>query len=168
MFVLESKVKIGNYEFKEVYDLEYTKSVDNLVDTAIIKLPTKFKIKQNNVLKLTEEALKVGDPVSITVGYLNEYSATEFVGYVSMIKPTIPLEIHCEDAMYLLRRKNINKVWTEPTTIKEVLEEIVKDTPIQLADNIPVTSLDGYVIKNGNGTQELQRIKKDFPFGRLF
>lgn len=166
MFVLEGNIVIGNYRFNAIHDVEITKSVDELVDTAVIKLPTKFKVRGTDNINLrTEEAIKVGDEVTITLGYQDEYSGVEFKGYVSRIRPTFPVEIQCEDAMYLLRRKNINRVWTEPTTIKEVLEEIVKDTPIQLADNIPVTELDGYVIKNGNGTQELQRIKKDFPFG---
>jgi hypothetical protein len=161
MFVLEGKVTIGNYEFKSIHDLEFTKSVDDLVDTAIIRLPTQFKIKQNNVLKFTEEAIKVGDKVSITVGYENQYSAAEFVGYVRKIKPTIPVEIHCEDAMWLLRRKQITKAWNEPTTLKKVLAEVVKDSGLLLANNIPDIPLDNYIIKNANGAQVLQALKKD-------
>ncbi len=161
MFVLESKVVIGDYEFKSIHNIEFTKSVDDLVDTAIIQLPTRFKIKQNNVLKFTEEAIKVGDAVAITVGYKNQYSATEFVGYVRKIMPTIPVEIHCEDAMYVLRRKTINKAWNEPTTLKEVLTEVIKDTDIQLANNIPDIPLDKFIIKNANGTQVLQNLKKN-------
>jgi len=164
MFVLEGNVEIGSYRFNVIHELEFTKSVDDLVDTAIIKLPTKFTVRQNNVLKFTEEAIKVGDKVSITVGYEKKHSAVEFVGYVKKIKPTIPIEIHCEDAMWLLRRKNVTKAWNKPTTLKEVLEEIVKDTPIKLATNIPSVPLDNYIIRNANGTQALQELKKNLPF----
>jgi hypothetical protein len=161
MFVLDGNVEIGDYKFNVIHDLEYTKSVDDLVDTAIIKLPTKFKIKQNNVLKFTEEAIKIGDEVAITVGYENKYSATEFVGYVRKIKPTIPIEIHCEDAMWLLRRKTITKAWNKATTLKEVLAEVIKETQIKLANNIPDIPLDNYIIRNANGAQVLQHIKKN-------
>lgn len=161
MFVLDGNVQIGGYQFRVLHDLEYTKSVDELVDTAIIKLPTKFKVRQNNVLKLTEEAIKVGDAVAITVGYQDEYSGTEFVGFVRKITPTIPVEIHCEDAMYLLRRKTINKAWNTATTLKEVLTEVVKETPIKLATNIPDIPLDNFIIRNANGTQVLQNLKKN-------
>lgn len=161
MFVLESSVKIGEFEFKEVHELEFTKSVDDLVDTAIIKLPTKFKIKQNNVLKFTEEAIKVGDKIAITVGYENKYSATEFVGYVKKIKPTVPIEIHCEDAMWLLRRENKSKAWNKATNLKEVLSFIIENTPIKLSNNIPDIPLDNYIIKNANGAQVLQNLKKN-------
>ncbi len=161
MFVLESNIKIGVYEFKTIHNVEFTKSVDDLVDTAIIQLPTKFKIKEGNVLKFTEQAIQVGDQVSITIGYENKYSATEFVGYVKKIKPTIPIEIHCEDAMWLLRRKTINKAWNRSTNLKEVLAEVIKDTPLELANNIPDIPLDNYIIKNANGTQVLQQLKKN-------
>lgn len=161
MFVLDGNVVIGEYQFNVIHELEFTKSVDDLIDTAIIKLPTKFKIRQNNVLKFTEETIKVGDAVAITVGYENEYSATEFVGFVRRIRPTIPIEIHVEDAMYLLRRKSINKAWNTGTTLKEVLQEVIKDTPIKLANNIPDIPLDNFIIKNANGAQVLQNLKKN-------
>jgi hypothetical protein len=165
MFVLNGKVIIGDYEFKTIHELEYTKSVDELVDTATIKLPTKFKIRgKDNVLKFTQDAIKIGDKVAITLGYENEYEATEFVGYVRRIRPTIPVEIDVEDAMWLLRRKTINKAWNTGTTLKEVLQEVVKDTGLKLANNIPAVPLDNYIIKNANGTQVLQNLKKNLPF----
>lgn len=162
MFVLDGNAKIGEYTFRMVHHIEITKSVDLLADTAIIKLPTKFKIKQNNVLKYTEEAIKIGDVVTITLGYEGKYSGVEFRGYVKKIKPTYPLEIVCEDAFWLLRRKNITKNWDGATSLKEVLEEVVKDTEVVLADNIPDMPLSDFIIQNANGAQVLQRLKQDF------
>lgn len=161
MFVLESNIEIGDYVFNAVHDVEITKSVDELGDTCVIQLPTRFKVKENNQEKYTEEAIKVGDEVKVTLGYENKYSGVEFVGYVKKIKPTIPLQIECEDKIWLLRRKNITKAWNEGTTLKEVLQEVVKDTPVQLVDTIIDVPLDKYIIKNANGAQVLQAIKKD-------
>ncbi|UDQ54990.1 hypothetical protein LJF28_04810 [Chryseobacterium indologenes] len=84
----------------------------------------------------------------------------EFIGYVARVKTKIPLEIHCEDAMFLLRRKNITKAWKK-TTMKEILEEVVKDTPIKLSKRIPDVSLEKYIIKEANGTQVLQSLKEN-------
>lgn len=160
MFILESKVEIGSYVFNQVNEIEITKSVEELSDTAIIKLPTRFKVRQNGEQKFTEDAIKVGDKVTITLGYEGKYSGVEFTGFVKKISPKIPLEIHCEDALWVLRRKNITRSW-EKTTMKEILTEVVKDTPVQLADNIPSVNLDKWIIKNANGAQVLESLKKD-------
>lgn len=160
MFILEGKAEIGSFIFNSVNEIEITKSVEELGDTAVIKLPTRFKVKQNGEQKFTEDAIRVGDKVVITLGYQDKYSGVEFTGFVKKISPKIPMEIHCEDAMYQLRRKNITKSW-ETTTVKEVLQEVVKDTPIELADNIPEIKLDKWIIKGANGTQVLESFKKD-------
>lgn len=160
MFILEGRAQIGDFTFNAVNEIEITKSVEEMGDSAIIKLPTRFKVKQNGEQKYTETAIKVGDPVIITLGYEGKYSGVEFTGYVKKIKPTIPLEIHCEDAIWLLRRKNITKTW-QSVTMKEILQEVVKDTPIKLAREIQDIKLDKWIIKSANGAQVLESLKKD-------
>lgn len=161
MFVLDGTIEIGNYVFNAIHNVEIIKSVDELGDTCIIKLPTRFIVKQNNQEQYTEEAIKVGNPVKVTLAYDGIYSGIEFMGYVRLIKPTIPLEIHCEDNIWLLRRKNITKAWNNGTTVKEVLQEVVKNTPVELANNLQNIQLDKYIINNANGAQVLQALKKD-------
>lgn len=160
MYILSAKIEIGNYVFNSVNEVEITKSVEELVDTAIIKMPLKFKVRDNNEQKFTEEVIKAGDPVKITLAYEGKYEGVEFEGYVARIKPKTPLEVHCEDAMWLLRRKNITRSF-EKTTMKEILEEVVKDTPIKLSKRIPSVALDKYIIKDANGTQVLQGLKEN-------
>lgn len=162
MFVLEGSVQIGDYVFRVLHDVEITKSVDDLVDTAIVKLPKSFKIKHNNVLKNTEEAIKVGDKVTITLGYKGKYKGVEFAGYVAKIKPSYPVEIMIEDSMWLLRRKNINRIWNHGTTLKEILKEVTEGTEIEIAEFIPEIKLHKYLVKNANGTQVLQKLKEDY------
>jgi hypothetical protein len=161
MFVLDAKITIGDYTFKSIHDVEIMKSVEDMVDTAIIQLPTRFKIKgKDNVELFTEEAIKSGDKVTIELAYEGKYRGVEFEGYVKKVAPRFPLEIHCEDAMWLLRRKNINKAWNEGTTLKEILQEVVTGTSIKLAPGIPDINLDKWIIKNANGTQVLDSLKK--------
>lgn len=162
MYILDGKVEIGDYVFNAVHGIEITKSVDDLSDTALIKLPTRFKIRQNGEQKFTEEAIKVGDKVIITLAYEGKYSGVEFIGYVKKISPKIPVEIQCEDAIWLLRRKNINKVWAK-TSVKEIVQEVIKDTPVEMSrfmknQDIP---LDKWIIRNANGAQVLEAIRKD-------
>lgn len=162
MFLLEGSVAIGDYVFRMLHDVEITKSVDMLADTAVIKLPTSFKIKQNNILKYTEEAIIVGDAVTITLGYEGKYKGVEFKGFVKKIKAGYPIEVICEDKFWLLRRKNINKSWNNATSLREVLEEVVSGTEVELSDDIPDMPLGNFIIQNANGAQVLQRLKQDF------
>jgi hypothetical protein len=165
MYILDGLIQIGNEKkgflaFNAIYEVEIIKGVEEISDTAVIKLPTNFKIRQTNETKYTEETISVGDKVTIMLAYQGQYSGVEFKGYVKKISPKIPLEIHCEDSMWLLRRKNINRSW-EKTTLKEILQEVVKDTSIELdIDRIPNINLDKWIIKNANGTQVLESIKK--------
>jgi len=162
LFVLESTIKIAAYEFKTVTSIEITKSVDELTDTAIITMPARFKVRKNGILMDTDEAIKVGDPVTITLGYERYYNGVEFRGYVSKVNPKIPIEIHCEDATWLLKRKNINKAWNKPVQLKEILQEVVKDTSIKLAANVPEMEIDKFIIQNANANQVLQTLKSDY------
>lgn len=160
MFVLDSHITIGKYSFTAIHDGEITKSVEQISDTAVIKLPTRFKIRQSGDFVGAESVIKVGDAVAITLAYNGKYEGVEFVGYVTKLKPTIPLQIECEDAIWLLRRKTINKVWGE-TTLRELLEEVVKDTPLKLADNIPFIAINAWTTRNANGAQMLEAIRKE-------
>lgn len=161
MFILKCNIKIGNFIFNSIAEVEITKSTDDLVDTAILKMPTKFKIRSTGEAKFIEEVIKPGDQVEITLAYEGKFEKLEFVGFVSKVSPKIPLEIHCEDAMWLLRRKNITKSFGK-TTLKEVLKEVVSGTEIQLSDKVPAMGIDKFIILNANGAQVLQKLKEDF------
>ncbi|KFF11231.1 hypothetical protein [Flavobacterium hydatis] len=172
MFLLESKVVFArskggteesSYVFNNVNEIEITKSVDELSDTAIIKLPTQFKIKQNGEQKFTEKALQVGDKVTITLGYEGKISKVEFVGYIKKISPKIPLEIHCEDAMWMLRRKNVSESWNEKVPLETILKKIVEGTGIELNYPILGFDLEKWII-NENGAQALEKLKQEFGF----
>ena len=78
MYILAAKIEIGDFVFRSVNEVEITKSVAELVDTAIIKMPTKFRVKSNNDQKFIEECIKPGDKVKITLAYEGKYEGVEF------------------------------------------------------------------------------------------
>lgn len=163
MFVLQAEIQIGKYTFRSIHEVEITKSVDELGDTATIKLPTKFMVGSGELY--TEEAIKAGDAVTIKLGYEDKYFGVEFQGFVAKVSPKIPMEIKCEDSMWLLRRKNIHKAWNKGVSLKEVLQEVVAGTGIELStliDNEDGITFDKLIIQNANGTQVLQKLKQDY------
>jgi hypothetical protein len=111
-----------------------------------------------------QHAIKVGDPVSISIGYHTrdrDYEAEEFKGFVRTINPTIPLEVECEDNNYLLRKKNINKSW-KSTTLQEVLSEIVAGTGITLSGDIPAMTLSPFYLRDVDGAFALQKLADEY------
>lgn len=160
MFVLTSEIKIGQFIFRSISEVEIIKSIEELSDTATIKMPSKFIVRQNGEEKLVENALKVGDKVSIKLGYEEKYEGVEFTGFVVAIGSKIPLEIKCEDAMWLLRRKNITHAFNDKTPLKTILQKVVENTEIELSDKIPNVEVEKFIIRNANGTQVLQKLKE--------
>jgi hypothetical protein len=144
-----------------VVDVKITRSVDLLSDTAVIKLPTKFVFKDTNQTQSTEDVINISDPVTITLSYKGKFTHTEFKGFVTHIKPNTPIEIHCEDAIYDIRQKSHFKSF-ENTTLREVLNFIVKDTPVQLSNDVPEVKFDKFLLKNVNGAQALEKIKNEY------
>ncbi|WP_025143052.1 hypothetical protein [Pedobacter jeongneungensis] len=162
MFVLQGYFEIGVYKFRVINNIEITRSVDEITDTAVIKMPTKFLIKEGSGKAVyVEEAIKKGDPVKIVLGYKDKLERVEFTGYVDRIKCTTPIEIYCEDATWLLKRKAASFSESK-TTLKKVLESIVSGTALKLAANIPEMALNKYLIKDKNGAQALKQIKDEF------
>ena len=160
MFVLTSEIKIGQFTFRSISEVEIIKSIEELSDTATIKMPSKFIVRQNGEEKLVENALKVGDKVSIKLGYEEKYEGVEFTGFVVAIGSKIPLEIKCEDAMWLLRRKNITHAFNDKTPLKTILQKVVENTELELSDKIPDVEVEKFIIRNANGTQVLQKLKE--------
>ncbi|MDK7675107.1 late control protein [Weeksella virosa] len=161
MFVLGADIKIGNFVFRSINEVEITKSVDEITDIATISLPTKFKVKSDQKELYTEEAIKVSDEVVITLAYDGVYEGVEFKGVVSKIKPTIPLEIQCEDYTWHLKRKNITKAWNKGVSLKDILTEVVAGTDLKLSSDIPDVHYDKYIIQNASAAKVLQTIKEE-------
>ena len=161
MYRLQADIQIGKYRFQSITSVEVTKSVHLLADTCTITMPNKFKVRNNNQELFSEEALKVGDVVSVRLGYTDVYEGEEFKGYVAKINPKVPLEIICEDAFWLLKRKPISKAYNDGVQLKNLLQDLLEGTGVSLADNIPEIELGKYIIRNANAAQVFEKIKTD-------
>lgn len=165
MFVLQAKIEIGSYEFNQVNDVSIVKSVDLLSDTAEIRLPMTALFGNKEVgfeRKQLEQEIKAGDPVKVTLAYKDVIETKEFEGFVRWLKPNTPtITIECEDAVYLIRQKQINKNFGQ-TTLIDVLKFIVEGTGVDLAADIPEVNFDKFLLKNVNGAQALEKIKDEY------
>ncbi|CAL2108177.1 conserved hypothetical protein [Tenacibaculum sp. 190524A02b] len=165
MFILESNIQIGSYTFNQVKSVNVVRDINLLSDTAKIELPASAMFGNKTVgfeKKALETAIKVGDPVQITLGYKDVLIKTVFKGFVTSIYPNQPtIKIDCEDSVYLIRKKNLKKNFIK-TSLKEVLQYIVDGTSVNISGNIPEVKFDKFLLKNVNGAKALQKIKDEY------
>ena len=165
MFILQCNIQIGNYTFKQVKSARVVRDIDLLSDTAEIKLPKSAMFgnkEQGFERQALETAIKVSDPVTISLGYKDVLIKTVFKGFVKSVFPNEPtVKIECEDAVYQIRKKRVNKNFVK-TTLKDVLEYIVSGTSVSISGNIPSVGFDKFLLKNVNGAKALQKIKDEY------
>lgn len=165
MFVLAAEITIGQYIFDRVNYVQIVKSVDLLSDTAIIRLPVSALLGNESEgfqRSKLENTIKQGDPVTINLAYAGQFEKDEFKGFVRYIKPNTPtIEIQCEDSVYKIRKKRVNKNFRN-TTLKEVLTFITEGTGVELTGDIPDVNFDKFLLKNINGAKALQKLKDEY------
>ena len=162
MKTLTADIQIGAYTFNHVNEVKVEKSVDTLGSTASIKIPTTaYLVSQGEKTTAVETArqFKPGDFVTIKLGYDGD-NQEEFFGFVRRINLTTPIEIECEDWVYMLKKRKYLKSWKK-TTLLDVLKFIVTGTGIELNANIPTVEFVNFQLDT-NGADALQKIKDEY------
>ncbi|MGM9774895.1 MAG: hypothetical protein ACI3Y2_06820 [Candidatus Egerieousia sp.] len=100
MFTMSYDIRIGEWSVGMLEAVEIHSSVELLADTATITLPG---AEYNKALDI-EQAISVGNPVSIRLGYAEVGMTEEFTGYVQRIGTDDGnITIECEDDLYRFR-----------------------------------------------------------------
>ncbi|WP_165027102.1 MULTISPECIES: hypothetical protein [unclassified Dysgonomonas] len=136
-----------------------------------IKLPTSSRLQFNNgkygQIVQTAKHFARGDKIVVKLGYNGELEK-EFTGFISRLNYTTPLEVECEGYEFLLRSPCETKTWTK-TTMKEVVQYIIKDTGIVLNDKIPEVNFTRYIIPaNMTRLEALQMVKEKYGMTIFF
>lgn len=168
MFVLNSHITIGDLTFNWVNTVEVESSWELLTDTAKIVLPANVKVETApgqteslNFHKLKDH-LKNGDKVEIKVGYDDDLN-TIFKGYVSYIKPRVPIEVYCEDEMMMLKKDPINDSLKNTSISKLADKHFAK-----YETDVINIELGNYYIPNLTGAKLLEQFKSDFGLQSFF
>ena len=155
MFKLDYVITIGGKEFRGVNHVEIKRSITSLTGTAIIKVPSTAVLKQTDGSKLnvlTSQQIKRGDAVEIELGY-NGKLFKEFSGYVKRVNFTRPLEIECEDAVFLLRSKYIKKTYkkSDKPTLNKVLSDLLEGTGLSFDTGGLSINIDQLILATDSG-----------------
>jgi hypothetical protein len=135
-----------------ISDIKIESSFNTLTDTCEIKLPRfdKWIMKDDRNINnysiydpSAEEqnlAFEKGSVVRVFIGYDYEEKLM-FHGYISEITPTAPIVIKCEDAMWKLKQKTINKVYRpaigeDEVRLEDFIHDVLDGTGVELAESV--------------------------------
>lgn len=121
LYVMTYDIRIGDYKVKCLDSVSIKKSVETLSDTATIYLPGTFLGKT----LLVEDKIKVGDPVTIRLGYDNNL-VTEFKGYCNSIATDDScIAVECIDGLYNFKRTALQDRQYKNINVNDLLDQIV-------------------------------------------
>lgn len=169
-YVPTCKISIGTQiELNFVTDITIESSFKNFTDTAEIKIPRKIRIagEPDGIKKY----IKQGDQVKIELGYDGNLN-TEFEGFVSSLKPNIPISILCEDYMYQLKRVKVSNSWKE-VTLQDYVGYLVNQYNAsgrpQITFECESTSVIGaFILDNVSVARSLEILKETTGFVAFF
>lgn len=155
----------GNtYVFDYVNEVEIKSSYERLTDTAKVVLPRKLTFQGKTLFSDVNAIFKRGDEIKIELGYFPNLR-TVFEGYISVVGGSLPIELECEDKMYLLKKTTIKKIAKTTTTLKELLTDIL---PSGIKFDALDVQLGSFRISNATVSQILDDIKSGYGFYSYF
>jgi hypothetical protein len=152
-------ITIGKLVFEYANELQIESSWKEFTDTAVIKLPRNLKLKEEELLIL----LKVGDQVVIKMGYEGAEMNTEFLGYLTSIKPNTPLEVNCEDESWVLKKEPITKTFKK-TTVLQMIGSILPSYEVSGLDS----EISSMVLSKSTPAQVLEKLKESYGLNSFF
>lgn len=97
---------------------------NEMTDKLTIRFPRKLRDREKNLL---QDLVKPGDEVRVSIGY-DDKLVLRFIGYVREVMPHTPLEIVCEDKMYLLKKQAVKPRSWSNAKLEDVLQYMgIKD-----------------------------------------
>ena len=184
-----TKANRDTYEFPFVTECQTEESYENLTDTFKITMPRNIKMDGKVLFNGANPIFERGDRVKVELGYFPTLR-TVFEGWVTDIGAKIPLEITCEDDMWLLKNTNVtypskellNVTYTSKKngtpqtrakqistniTLKQLLDNILP-ADIEYAEPLLDVNLGQFRITNASVSMVLDELRKEYGLYSYF
>jgi hypothetical protein len=188
MFLMNSVIIVSHREGDRylVYSnikpnaIKWKCSVSNFADTCTVTLPLAPYMRNNKANHTIfapdtgagDTVFAEGDYITIDAGYNYDYKEI-FKGYIRRVNYAQPLVLECEGFPYQLKDLMFNKSYKK-TTLKQILNDVIKGTTIKLSPYIPDVNLSSLTFKNVPGLKMLEWFQKEllcavwFDFDTLY
>jgi len=174
--------------FNFVNEFEAADTWVDLTNQARIVFPKNFYVRDEwnrlfplggtNSSKYIDYLFRRGDSVTINYGYytydelgrefLDMPADPVFTGYISKVNSKIPIELECEDNMWLLKQIPCKpQVWPKNKSVEELLKSLLvgTDFSVSASENTNVGSI---TIQKESVAQLLVRLQKDYGLESYF
>lgn len=133
MLLISPYIEIGKWRFDHCVEIGIVSDIDSLTTTCRVSILGQDNWPDKDIAAGDEPYIKRKDKVVVQMGYDGKLK-TQFVGYVKNVRAGLPLTVECEDSMFLLKQKPIEKLTLQAgKTLKQWLDIII---PKQLRSSI--------------------------------
>jgi hypothetical protein len=157
---IEIKGKDTTISFDCVNSIEVNTSLQDLVDTAKVKIP----LKMHRGGKPLSEYIATGDAITIQTGYREYGLETIFKGYITGMEKSELLTIDCSNEMWKLRDVIFKPQKIEQFDIEQFMRENVKNIKMAVSDSIAFYGMD--FNSSMSLTKVLEAIMQAYPYAR--
>jgi hypothetical protein len=116
--------------FDKVNKAKVTRSYDKQTQTASVTLPRNVQYNKKNIYEGANAIMRRGDKIKIIAAYFPNETVI-FEGYISKINNNVPIELQCEDAMFLLKQAIApNLVFPKSVNLRTLVAKMLTNTNI--------------------------------------
>lgn len=158
-------VSIGDHTFTGVNALTIESSWEMATDTLKVTLPRKLDWEGKALATGSNPILQRGQNVTIKIGY-DDQNEEVYSGYILDISAKIPLEITCEDEMFLLKKGEFTKSYRS-VTLSELLKDLLKDSGVKY-EVIVERRLGAFKISKATPAKVLNYLRENYHIKYFF
>ena len=115
--------------FDAVNKVSVSRSWDKLTQTASVVLPRNIQYNKKNIYEGANAIMRRGDKIKIIAAYFPNETVI-FDGYISKINNNVPIELLCEDAMFLLKQAIAPNLSYKSVNLRTFIAKVLTNTSI--------------------------------------
>lgn len=119
----------STFTFAAVNKVTVSRSFDKQTQTASVTLPRNVTYDKKNIYEGANALMRRGDKIKIIAAYFPNETVI-FEGYISKINNNVPIELQCEDAMFLLKQTIAPNLSYKSVNLRTFIAKILTNTSI--------------------------------------
>jgi len=113
--------------FDKVNKVTVTRSYDKQTQTASVTLPRNVRYNKKNIYEGANALMRRGDKIKIIAAY-HPNETVIFQGYISKINNNVPIELLCEDEMFLLKQAIAPNLSYKTVNLRTFIAKMLENT----------------------------------------
>lgn len=115
------------FTFANVSKVSVSRSYDKQTQTASVTLPRNVNYNKKNIYEGANALMRRGDKIKITAAY-HPNETVIFQGYISKINNNVPVELLCEDEMFLLKQVIAPNLSYKTVNLRTFISKMLENT----------------------------------------